>query len=53
MSNRRGKIRLRSPIWVAERCHKVFGLLVALILAVEIVALVVLIYQLVTGRRAV
>ncbi len=42
MSNRRGKIRLRSPIWVAERCHKVFGLLVAFILAVEIVALVVL-----------
>jgi hypothetical protein len=42
LSNRRAKIRLRSPIWVAERCHKVFGLLVALILAVEIVGLVVL-----------
>jgi hypothetical protein len=42
LSNRRAKIRLRGPIWVAERCHKVFGLLVALILAVEIVVLVVL-----------
>jgi hypothetical protein len=42
LSNRRAKIRLRSPIWVAERCHKVFGLLVASILAAEIVAIVVL-----------
>ena len=42
MSNRHAKIRLRDPIWVAERCHKMFGLLVALILAAEIVALVVL-----------
>jgi hypothetical protein len=42
LSNRRAKIRLRSPIWVVERCHKVFGFLVALILAVEILALVVL-----------
>ena len=42
MSNRRAKIRLRGPIWVAERCHRVFGLFVALILAAEVVALVVL-----------
>src|SRR5919199_3599386 len=42
LSNRRAKIRLRSPRWVVERCHKVFGLVVASTLAVEIVVLVVL-----------
>ena len=42
MPNRRAKLRLKGPIWVVERCHKVFGLFVALILIAEVAVLVVL-----------
>lgn len=42
MPNRRAKHKIRDPVWVAERCHRLFLLFVALILAVEIVALAVL-----------
>ena len=42
MPNRRAKHKIRDPVWVAERCHSMFVVFVALILAAEIIALAVL-----------
>jgi hypothetical protein len=42
LPNRRGKHKIRDPVWVAERCHSLFVVFVALILAAEIVALALL-----------
>ena len=46
MPNRRAKHKIRDPVWVpvwvAERCHSLFVVFVALILAAEIIALAVL-----------
>jgi hypothetical protein len=42
LPNRREKHKIRDPVWVAERCHSLFVVFVALILSAEIVALAVL-----------
>jgi hypothetical protein len=42
LPKRRAKHKIRDPVWVAERCHSLFVVFVALILAAEIVALAVL-----------
>jgi hypothetical protein len=42
LPNRRAKHKIRDPVWVAERCHSLFVVFVALILVAEIVALALL-----------
>jgi hypothetical protein len=42
LPNRRAKHKMRGSVWVAERCHSLFVVFVALILAAEIVALALL-----------